>query len=193
MIGDQMMDYAMNHRSPKRHGNRDAVMAPHSVYRCAGSDEWLSIAVSNQEEWQALVRAMGGPSWAADPVYATAAGRRKDQERLDSLISQWTADKRYYEAMRLLQAEGVPAMPSFKAEDLFNDPHVRARGAVQEVDHPVLGRRMTITPPYLLTETPARIRGSAPMIGADNHYVLCELLGLTEDEVQRLANARVVY
>jgi benzylsuccinate CoA-transferase BbsF subunit len=183
----------MNRRSPKRHGNRDAAMAPHGVYRCSGKDEWISIAVGSEGEWQALVRALGSPAWAAEPAFATAEGRWQDQDRLDALIAKWTVDKSYYEAMHLLQAEDVPAMPSFKAEDLFTDPHVRARGAVQEVDHPVLGRRMTITSPYLLSETPARIRGSAPFIGAHNDYVLSELLGLSADEVQRLAEARVVY
>jgi crotonobetainyl-CoA:carnitine CoA-transferase CaiB-like acyl-CoA transferase len=193
MIGDQMMDYAMNRRSPMRHGNRDAAMAPHGVYRCSGADEWISIAVGSDSEWQALVRALGSPAWAAESLFATAAGRWHAQDRLDELISQWTADKNYYTAMQLLQAEGVAAMPSLKAEDLFKDPQVRARGAVQEVDHPVLGRRTTITSPYLLSETPATIRGSAPLIGADNDYVLCQLLGLSADEVQRLASAKVVY
>jgi len=193
MIGDRMMDYAMNRRSPKRHGNRDAAMAPHNVYRCAGQDEWISIAVGSDSEWQALVRAMGNPAEAADPAFATAAGRLQAQDRLDALITRWTADKGYYDAMRHLQAEGVPAMPSFKAESLFNDPHLLARGAVQEVDHAVLGRRKTITPPYQLSATPARIRGSAPFIGADNHYVLCDLLGLAEAEVQRLTEAKVIY
>ncbi len=193
MIGDQMMDYAMNRRSPKRHGNRDKTMAPHNVYRCAGTDEWISIAVGSDSEWQALVRALGTPAWATDPAFATSEGRRQNQDRLDVLIGQWTEDKRYVEAMQLLQAEGVPAMPSFKAEDLFNDPHVRARGAVQEVDHPVLGRRTTITAPYLLSETPARIRGSAPIIGADNDYVLRDILGVSEDEIRRLVDDKVVY
>lgn len=193
MIGDQMMDYAMNHRSPKRHGNRDATMAPHNVYRCAGNDEWISIAVGSNGEWQALVRAMGNPAWAADSAFATAKGRWQNQDKLDVMITQWTTDKRYYEVMQLLQAEGVPATPSFKAEDLFTDPHIRARGAVQEVDHSVLGRRLTITPPYMFSETPARIRGSAPFIGADNDYVLRDMLGLSEDEIQRLVDAQVVY
>lgn len=193
MIGEQMMDYAMNRRSPKRHGNRDAAMAPHGVYRCSGKDEWISIAVGSDHEWQGLVRAMGNPDGAADAAFLTAEGRWHNQNRLDALIEKWTADKSYYAAMHLLQAEGVSAAPSFKAEDLFKDPHVRARGAVQEVDHPVLGRRTTITSPYLLSETPARIQGSAPCIGADNEYVLCALLGLSSEEVQRLTDAEVIH
>jgi crotonobetainyl-CoA:carnitine CoA-transferase CaiB-like acyl-CoA transferase len=193
MIGDQMMDYAMNGRSPKRHGNTHETMAPHSVYRCAGPDEWVSIAVGSDAEWQALVRAMGNPDWALDPALATAAGRKAQEDLLDARIAEWTADKSYVEAMHLLQAEGVPATPSFKAEDLFSDPHILARGQVQEVDHPVLGRRKTITSPYRLSETPARIRGTAPRLGQDNDYVLHELLGLPRDEIERLAEAKVVY
>lgn len=193
MIGDQMMDYAMNRRSPKRHGNSDKVMAPHNVYRCSGPDEWVSIAVGNEEEWQALVRAIGNPSWATEPAFATMAGRKLEEQRLDALIGEWTAGRSYVEAMHLLQAEGVAATPSFKAEDLFSDPHVLQRGQVQEVDHPVLGRRKTITSPYLMSETPPKIRGTAPFVGADNHYVLCELLGLNEAEVKRLAEEKVVF
>ena len=193
MIGDQMMDYAMNRRSPKRHGNSDKVMAPHSVYRCCGTDEWVSIAIGSETEWQGLVRAIGNPAWALEPEFATMNARKANEERLNSLISEWTAEKNYIEAMNLLQAEGVAATPSFKAEDLFSDPHVLARGQVQEVNHPVLGRRKTITSPYLMSETPPRIRGSAPFLGADNHYVLCELLGLSEEEVKRLADEQIAY
>jgi crotonobetainyl-CoA:carnitine CoA-transferase CaiB-like acyl-CoA transferase len=193
MIGDQMMDYAMNRRSPKRHGNTDKVMAPHSVYRCSGPDQWISIAVGSDAEWQGVVRAMGSPVWAAEPIFATGEGRKAEEGRLNTLIAQWTADKSYVEAMHILQAEGVAATPSFKAEDLFSDPHVLARGQVQEVDHPVLGRRKTITPAYRMSETPPRIRGTAPSLGADNHYVLCELLGLSEDEMKRLADEQVIY
>lgn len=193
MIGDQMMDYAMNRRSPKRHGNTDKVMAPHNVYRCSGPDEWVSIAVGSEVEWQGLVRAMGDPVWAADPVFKTMAGRKAKEQQLDRLISEWARDKSYVEAMHLLQAEGVAATPSFKAEELFSDPHVVARGQVQEIDHPVLGRRKTITSPYLMSETPPRIRGSAPFLGADNDYVLGNLLGLSEAEIRRLADQKVVY
>lgn len=193
MIGDQMMDYAMNRRSPRRHGNSDAAMAPHNVYRCAGADEWISIAVGSDAEWQGLVRALGSPDWALAPEYATAEGRWTHRDRLDQSIAAWSADKSYYDAMRLLQAEGVPATPSFKAEDLFNDPHVLARGAVQEVDHPVLGRRKTITPPYRLSRTPARIRRTAPQLGGDNDHVFKTLLGMGDAEIARLEDAKVIY
>jgi crotonobetainyl-CoA:carnitine CoA-transferase CaiB-like acyl-CoA transferase len=193
MIGDQMMDFALNGRSPKRHGNTHPVMAPHNVYRCAGQDEWISIAVGDEAEWAGLVRAMGDPAWAKDAVFATGEGRKANEARLDALIGEWTADKAPAEVMHRLQAEGVAATPSFKASDLFSDPHILERGQVQEVDHPVLGRRKTITSPYRMSETPPAIRGTAPLLGQDNAYVLGELLCLAPAEVERLTEAKVVY
>lgn len=193
MIGDQMMDYAMNGRSPRRHGNSHDVMAPHSVYRCAGEDEWVSIAVGTDDEWQGLARALGNPDWAADPVLATAEGRKANEARIDALIAQWTADKSYIDAMHRLQAEGVGATPCFKAADLFSDPHALARGQVQEVDHPVLGRRKTITSPYRLSETPTAIRSTAPRLGEHNEFVFHDLLGLPAEDIARLADAKVIY
>ncbi|WP_172328945.1 CaiB/BaiF CoA-transferase family protein [Mangrovicoccus sp. HB161399] len=193
MIGDQMMDYAMNRRSPKRHGNSDADLAPHNVYRCKGEDEWISIAVATDGEWQGLAAAMGNPDWAADPALSTASGRKAAEARLDALIGEWCAGLGYVEAMHLLQSHGVAAMPSFKAEDLFRDPHVRETGAVAEVDHPVLGRRTTIAPVLRMSRTPARIYGTAPRLAADNSYVFGELLKLPEEEIRRLEDAKVIW
>ncbi|RVU03222.1 CoA transferase [Novosphingobium umbonatum] len=191
MIGDQMMDYAMNGRSPHRHGNSHPTMAPHNVYRCSGEDEWLSIAVGNEQEWQGLVAALGHPAWAAD--FRTAPIRKAREAELDALIAAWCVDKSYVEAMHLLQAQGVAATPCFKAGDLFNDPHVLARGQVQEVDHPVLGCRKTITSPYRLSQTPTAIRGTAPILGQDTDEVFTSLLGMDGQELERLKAAKVVY
>jgi crotonobetainyl-CoA:carnitine CoA-transferase CaiB-like acyl-CoA transferase len=193
MIGDQMMDYALNRRSPGRRGNSDKVMAPHNVYRCAGPDQWVSIAVNTDAEWLGLARAMGNPDWANEPELATAAGRKAQEARIDALIGEWTLGLDYVQAMHALQAEGVAATPCFKASDLFCDPHILARGQVQEVDHPVLGRRKTITSPYRMSQTPPQIRSTAPRLGEHNDYVFQDLLGLPADEIARLADAKVIY
>lgn len=191
MIGDQMMDYAMNGRSPKRHGNSDPHHAPHDVYRCAGQDEWISIAVTDETEWQGLCKAIGQPDLAAR--YSDLDARRAASAAIDQAISAWAVQRGYYDAMHQLQAHGVPATPSFKAEDLFTDPHIVERGAVADIDHPVLGTRTTIAPHYRMSETPGAIFGTAPNLGGDNDYVFKELLGMSEDEIQSLADQKVIY
>jgi crotonobetainyl-CoA:carnitine CoA-transferase CaiB-like acyl-CoA transferase len=193
LIGDATMEYTLTGHSPSRDGNRDVTMAPHNCYRCRGEDQWISIAVGTDEEWESLRAAMGDPAWAREEVFGTARGRWENQEELDALIQAWTADRDPYELMELLQARGVAAVPSFSAEELFTNEHLRKRGSITEVDHPVLGTRQAISPPWLMSETPAEITRSAPLIGEQNEHVLGELLGLDACEVARLAEKKVVY
>jgi benzylsuccinate CoA-transferase BbsF subunit len=193
LVGDSLLEYELTGRSPFRAGNSDPLMAPHNLYRCKGEDKWISIAVASEAEWAGLREAMGNPAWADDPAFATAAGRRDNAARLDALIGEWTSDHGPYELMEQLQDAGVAANPSFSAQELFTNPHLIERGAVTEVQHPVLGTRQAIAPPWLMSATPSAITRSAPLIGEDNDYVLRELLGLSPDEIAELTERKVVY
>lgn len=193
LIGDRMVEYGLSGVSPGRDGDHDGFVAPHNVYRCAGDDRWISLAVTDDDEWSAFRRAAGDPEWAQDADLAANAGRLARQAELDDRIAEWTATRDAVELAEHLQAHGVAAVPSYDAEQLFDHPHLRARGSIIEVDHPKLGTRTAIAPPWILSETPARVTRSAPLLGADNAYVLQELLGLSEQEIKELAAAQVVY
>lgn len=193
LIGDRIMEYMMTGQSPKRSGNHDAGMAPHSCYRCKGDDKWISIAVANDDEWKAFRGAMESPACLEDPAFATAAGRCLHSDRLDAIIEAWTSQHEAIALMELLQGRGIAAVPSFNAEELFSNPHLLERGAITETRHPVLGTRQAIGPPWKMSATPPAIVRTAPLLGEDNRYVLCGLLGLCEDEVKRLIEAQIVY
>jgi crotonobetainyl-CoA:carnitine CoA-transferase CaiB-like acyl-CoA transferase len=193
LIGDRIMEYMMTGTSPMRTGNHDAGMAPHAVYRCAGDDKWISIAVATEAEWLALKTVMGRPAALDDAAFATRESRWQNRERLDGLIEAWTKTHDAIALMEALQRHGVAATPSFNAEELFSNPHLAARGQIIETQHPVLGTRKAVAPPWKMSETPPFIARTAPLLGEDNNYVLCELLGLQPDEVQRLAEAEIVY
>ncbi|HEX3962952.1 MAG TPA: CoA transferase [Trebonia sp.] len=193
LVGDSVVAYEMTGASPARDGNRDTRMAPHGVYRCQGADRWISIAVADDEEWGRLRAAMGDPSWAGTARYATAAGRRRDQDLLDRQIEQWTSSRDVSELVELLQDHRVAAVPSMDARDLFTSPHLLERGAISEIDHPVLGRRQAISPPWVLSESPARIRRTAPLLGENNDHVLKGILGLTDAEIAPLEDVKVIY
>lgn len=193
-IGDQMMDYSMNGRSPMRTGNHDAIMAPHNCYRCKGDDDtWISIAVGSDEEWEALCTVMGSPEWTKDEAFSSAYSRWKNQDKLDPLIEAWTIQYNSVNLMAMLQEAGVAAIPSFKAEEVFHNPQLLSREGVVEVEHPVLGKRKVIAPPWIMSETPARIYRYAPLIGEHNDYVFHELLGIPEEEQERLKEEQVIY
>jgi benzylsuccinate CoA-transferase BbsF subunit len=193
LVGPQLMEYTMNKRSPFRSGNQDSIMAPHNCYRCKGNDKWISIAVATDEEWNAMCRAMGNPAWTRDEAFTDIYSRWKNRTKLDELIGKWTINYTHYEVMELLQSSGVAAMPSFSAEEILSDPHVKARGLINEVQHPVLGKKVVINPSWKHSETPARIQKASPLLGEHNEEVFGDLLGMSEEEVKKLEAAQIIY
>lgn len=193
LVGDRMVEYELSGVSPGRDGNHDGLYAPHNVYPAAGEDSWISIAVTDDEEWRALRSAMGEPGWALSPALDTSDGRYAAQDELDLRVAEWTRLFSADELTRLLQASGVAAIPSYPAEDLFTHPHLIDRGSIMDVPHPRLGSRKAISPPWTLSSTPARVTRTAPLLGEDNEYVLRGILGLSDEQIADLADENVVY
>jgi benzylsuccinate CoA-transferase BbsF subunit len=192
-IGEIIMDYTMNGRVRSRNGNRDDIMAPHNCYRCKGEDKWISIAISNDEEWAALCRAMGNPPWSGEERFSDQYSRWQHQEELDELIQAWTTHYEHYQVMEMLQKAGVAAAPSLSNEELFNDPHCRERECFVSVQHPEEGKLFVLAPPWKLSATPAQVTKPAPLLGEHNEYVFGELLGMPQEEIPRLVAEKVLY
>lgn len=194
MVGPAFMDYSLNDRIAGPLGNKHplAAAAPHGVFRCAGDDRWISLAVETDEEWRALVGAMGDPEWARSTALQSRPGRLAEIDAVHAKIGEWTGDFDDRQLAERLQAAGVAAAPVLNVADLLDDPHYRARETFIEVDHP-LGYRETIYGAYVkLSRTPAVVR-PGPWIGQDNDYVFRELLGLDADRYAALQKAEVIY
>ncbi|MFQ5826369.1 MAG: CoA transferase [Dehalococcoidia bacterium] len=193
LLADAYMDYALNGRASTRCGNEDDVMAPHNCYRCQGEDNWVSIAIGSDEEWQALSDALGRPSWTQDSRFATALGRKGNEMELDRLVEGWTVNFTHYRVMEMLQAAGVAAVPSFTPQDLFTDPHLEERQAYVVMRHPEAGERFSMaSPPWKLSETPCLLERDAPLFGEHTQYVCCNILGLSPAEVAGLRKEGVI-
>ncbi|MCD8068321.1 MAG: CoA transferase [Lachnospiraceae bacterium] len=193
LVGAELLEYPMNGTSPTRMGNKDEIMAPHNVYRCAGDDRWISIAVGSDQEWKSLKKVMGEPEWAQNEEYDDQHGRWVNQEELDRHISEWTVQYKDYDLMHMLQDEGVAAMPSFCAEQILSDPHMAAREKFIQVEHPILGKKWVMTPPWKMSETPAKIYKASPLLGEHNTEVFGEWVGLSADEVAQYEADEVIF
>ena len=163
--------------------------APHGAYRCKGEDRWVAITVFTDEEWRAFVEVMGHPQWADGPRFATAEARERDADALDSLVESWTILHTAEDVMNLLQAVGVAAGVVQTGEDLARDPQLKERGFFRRVpDHQGV-ERIVESAPYKLSRTPGSVTRGAPEFAADMTYVLRELLGMSDDEVEDCAIA----
>jgi crotonobetainyl-CoA:carnitine CoA-transferase CaiB-like acyl-CoA transferase len=185
------MDYAMNGRNPERIGNRDPQMCPHGCFRCAGDDEWVTIACANDAEWLALCKVIGS-GLAGDPRFASLDSRRVHEDALEELISNWTTTRDRWAITRQLQEAGVAAFPSMSPRDLVDDPHLASRGLLERLDHPEVGRRVHVGIPWRLTNGPNGVRSPAPQLGADTREVLGGILEYSDEKIDRLISDGVL-
>lgn len=192
LLGDVLIDYQVNGRVAAACGNRDPHMAPHGVYRCAGDDAWVTIAVRDDHDWANLCRAIGRPELERDSRFATVTARHQHHDEADSVINEWTAALDKQDAMEWLQRWGVPAGAVNTTADLYGDRHLQQRAYWEVVEDPDAGRHSYPGRPFRLSHTPLSTRLPTPLLGQHNSFVLREILGKTEDEVRALVDRGIV-
>jgi crotonobetainyl-CoA:carnitine CoA-transferase CaiB-like acyl-CoA transferase len=159
----------------QRTGNAHPRMAPHGVYPAQGEDRWLSIAVANEQERQALGKLVGG-------------------EPAGEAISAWSRTRDANEAAAQLQAAGIAAHASWTTPEIAADPHLQARGAIVEVAEPDGTKRAAVGVPMRLSKGPEiGIHRGTPRLGEHEDYVYGELLGLSRAERDGLEEAEVIH
>ena len=194
MAAPAIVEQSATGATSPRLGNRHARFVPQGCFPALGEDQWITISVRDDDEWQALCRAMRRPDLAADPQLKTAHGRRQHEDMIEAEIRKWTGIVRPDSAMVKLQAEGVPAGIAKLPMDLAADPHLWSVGHWQAVDKAFIGPHLIPLAAYREgdAETPAKVRMLAPTLGRDNHDVLREVLGLTDAEIRRLEDTEVI-
>lgn len=187
-----VLEYAMHGRLTRRMGNADSCMTPHGVYPCRGEDRWIAIAISSDDEWCRLRRAMGDPVWAQDDRFASHASRKAHAGEIDRCLREWTSRFEHRELTDHLQQAGLAAGAVLDARELSEDEHLKARRFFEILDHPVAGVHQYPGMPWQFAGTPLHIRRPAPLFGEHNEHILTTLLGMTPDEVHALEEQGVI-
>lgn len=146
-----------------------------------------------EREYDNLVKVMGNPEWTNAPEFADGPARWDHEEELDEHIEAWTRNSTYYEITEILQSAGVAAFPVLSNRGLVEDPHLNNRGFFEEWDHPEIGKRKYDGVLWKMSKTPGKIRRHAPLVGQDNNHVFGELLGMSQGEIDRLVDEKVIY
>jgi crotonobetainyl-CoA:carnitine CoA-transferase CaiB-like acyl-CoA transferase len=192
LMAEGWMDYAMNGTQPARMGNRDLMMSPHNCFRCAGEDEWVSIACGTETEWRALCRVMGQEQLTTAERFRTVTARKANEDDLERIVTAWTTAQNKWEATRALQAVGVAAYPTMSSKDLLEDPQLNERGFFVRLPHPEVGVRAHAGMPWLLAHAPNGVRAPAPLLGQDTEWVMRDLLGYSDADIARLKSDQVL-
>lgn len=176
--------YFAEGRQPEATGWRHRISAPYQAVKAR--DGYLMLGCANQRTWERFCQeVINRPELVDDPRFITNSDRHLHVEELEALLEDILAQEDKAQWLDLCEKAGVPAGPINSFHEAMNDPHYQARGMIQEVEHPVIGKMKTIGFPCKFSLTPSAIRQPAPLFAQHTDQVLSDL-GLKADELEKL-------
>ena len=183
-------NYLVSGKPAKRYGNAHANIVPYQAFRAR--DQYITLGVGNDRQFQALCAALGRPELGTNPRYATNPQR---VEHRDELVAQLQAAIEIRDAAELLDAlhrAGIPSGRINTIEQVFEHPQTLARNMLVELEHPTAGMLKMAGIPYELSGTPASVRLAPPRLGEHTDEVLAERLGKSATEIQQLRESGAI-
>jgi formyl-CoA transferase len=166
-------------------------VSPSNVYPTGDGMEIL-IAGNQDTVFKRLADAMGRPELATDERYATHTSRGQHQTELDDLIADWTRTLTADQVEALMREHGVPHGKIFRAPDMLEDEHFKAREAIVRVTHKQFGDLAMQNTFPKLSDTPGEVRWTGPDLGEHTDQVLTDVLGLSAGDIAKLRELGVV-
>jgi CoA:oxalate CoA-transferase len=176
-------------QAPKPLGNRHRLNAPYQLFECKDGRH-VAIGTSNDQHFANLMKVLGLEDHVADPRFASYASRKQHEDALLALVEPAVCARESREIEAALMASGLPCACVNNFKEVFDDPHVIARGIVKDVEHPRLGSMRAVRNPILFDHDSPSVDRHAPMLGEHSEEVLSEL-GYSAGKINELFAAGV--
>ena len=174
-----------------REGTRLSGIVPTGTYPCKDG-KYIIIGGNSDSIFKRMMKVMGLPEMAEDPRFTHNNDRVKHVDEIEDAIIAWTKENTHDEVLRVLEDVGVPVGPIYSVEDMVKDPHFLARGLFEEAP---LGDGETVKLPTMIpkmSETPGRTEWVGPPLGSHNKEILCDVLGMSDKEMDRLKDEGII-
>ena len=186
------MLHARGDAAPERTGNRHGGLgvAPYNAY--ATKDGYVVVNAPADHHWQSILEVIGRTDLKDDERLKTRTDRVVHFELVDQLLETWSRDRGKDEVAAAMLAKSVPCAPVRNLREVMNDANMLARGSLQQVDHPELGRvNLPHTPLNVVGLPRLPLKPSLPL-GACNEEILAGLLGHSKEELEQFHAEGVV-
>lgn len=187
-------DYDAYGIEPERTGVSMAGVVPSGTY-ATSDDAWVVIGGNGDRIFPRLMDAVGRRDLATDPSLASNTGRVAREAEIEEAIADWVVKRPLAEVLSVMEQATVPIGPIYRASDIAEDPHYRARGMLERRPVDLGSEQRSIAFPGVvprLREHPGRVDWLGPRLGEHTHEVLSGILGLEATVISSLQREGVV-
>ncbi|MBI4620160.1 MAG: CoA transferase [Desulfobacterales bacterium] len=181
--------YLMGKQPLERTGNKTKLIAPWNSYKT--TDGFVVVGILINPLWENLLRAIGKEDAISDPRFADPLTRGANCDAVDGLIEEWTSKRTKMEAMTYLAKADVPCGAVLDQKELMENPHLIEREMAIEVEHPTRGKHLMIGCPIKLSKSKVKLE-PAPLLGQHTKEILGSMLNLSQDDLAKLKEEKVI-
>lgn len=174
-----------------RTGNRDRYSSPANVFK-TGSGDFVLLLSGTNPLFRRLAEAIGQPDLAADPRFTSVDLRLQNAEAIEQILQAWIGMRETEEVLDVIGAAGVPCTKVATIDEVVENPQLRHRNQIVEIDHPVAGKVSTAGVTMKLSDTPLTIRRPPPTLGQHTTEILGNWLALSDIQIKDLMDEAVV-
>ena len=175
----------------ERMGPGTVNVVPHSHYPTK-DNRWIAIACTSDKIFARLAAAMGASALGGDGKWGTIRQREAARAEVDAYVGAWTSSLTRDELLQTCEEEQVPCGPVYAIDEIFEDPHYKARGNILMMQDPRIGELAIPNLVPRLSETPGEVKWLGPAMGEHNGEIYRDWLKLSDAEMEALTAARVI-
>jgi crotonobetainyl-CoA:carnitine CoA-transferase CaiB-like acyl-CoA transferase len=192
LIMDDALDLLVSKGLPTRHGNRNFRITPWSIFPT--KDGNIAICVFSNEQWKIFLEAIGREDCLKDPRFKNLEDRLNNAIAVEAVVTEWSKNLSMEDALQALRGKKVPCEPVLEIKEVLEDPQLKFRGMIRELEHPLSGPTGVKAAgfPVRFAELPADYPGPAPMLGQHNEEIYMGLLGFSRQELEQLGKAGII-
>jgi len=170
----EVAEYLETAKVPQPLGNRHRLNAPYQLFETKDG-RYLAIGTPNDGLFARLMQVLHLDAHVGDPRFSSYSKRKANEDALLALVEPAVRGRGCQELEQALLVAGVPCARVNNFKEVFDDPQIIARGVMQELAHPRLGKMRTTRNPVLFDHGGPAIDRHAPMLGEHSEEVLAAL------------------
>ncbi len=179
-----------NGEDPQPQGSQHPNLVPYGAF--PAKDGSIIVACLTNSFWDRICEAIGQPQLITDTRFDAIEKRRNARNTVNEIISTFTREKSVEELTEIFTEHQVPNAPILGILDALSQPQAVARQLVVETEHKTLGKIPIVNRPIKFPGSEQPIPQAPPVLGQHTDEILTEVLGLTEEQISKLRQSRVV-